>query len=162
MEYRIVIENHAQEGDTPVSTNAALGKNPSEGVPADKQQSDKGGNILSNVMVSTNVIKPYVQQAISFSVSKIEMETGSAALQQKAQAVTGVISSASGIVAAGIMGGPAAAGSAAAVMLLQTMLQATFNNERLQLQRRMEQESLSLQRSRLGMSVRQSRGGGIV
>lgn len=163
MEYRIVIDNNTRDGETPVSTNAATGKNPDEGVPVDQQKkSDDKSGVFSKVMVATNVVKPYVSQVVSFSVSNIEMETGSAALQRKAQAFSGLAGSATSIVTAGIMGGPAAAAAAAGTMMLQKLIQTEINRIAIQYQKQIEQENISLQRSRLGLSANRSRGGGVV
>jgi hypothetical protein len=162
-EYRILIENKTADEGAPVSTSPN-GENIPEAVPADKggKDSENGGGKLAQVMVATNVIKPYIQQAVSFSVSQIEMESGSASLQRRAEAFGGAASSVGGIVAAGIMGGPSAAVVAGATMLVQKIVQAEFQRMAIANQKRMEQESISLQRSRLGLSANRSRGGGVV
>lgn len=162
-EYRILIENKTADEGAPVSTSPN-GDNIPEAVPADKavKDSENGGGKLAQVMVATNVIKPYIQQAVSFSVSQIEMESGSASLQRRAEAFGSAASSVGGVVAAGIMGGPAAAVAAGATMLVQKIVQAEFQRMAIANQKRMEQESISLQRSRLGLSANRSRGGGVV
>ena len=160
--YRIIIENHAQEGETPVSTDSTNGGTPAPASPVTEQKTKVNKGFLSNVMVATNVIKPYVQQAISFGVSQVEMETGSASLQRRAQAYSSIGSSAISIVTAGIMGGAAGAAGAAGVMLLQTMIESAMNAQTIQNQKQMEQENIALRKSRAGLSINRSREGGVV
>jgi hypothetical protein len=161
LEYRIVIENKAKEKETPVSTDTGAGSNPNEGMPATDDAKQNGG-VLATAMVATQSIKPYVQQAVAFSVSQIEMETGSAALQRKANALSGTVGTVAGIVGGGIVGGWAGAAASAATMLVQKMIQTEFNRMAITNQRLLEQENISFQRSRLGLSANRSRGGGVV
>ena len=161
-EYRVIIENRTDDSGAPVSTGKSNAEQPSEGVPAKKKQERGSGNLMANVMVATNVIKPYVQQAASFGVSQIEMQTGSAALQRRAQAYASIGSSASSVITAGIMGGPAAALGAAGIMAFQSMIQAAMTHNVIQMQKQIEQESIELRKSRVGLSINRSRGGGTV
>lgn len=161
IKYRIVIENNTEEDPVPVST-APNGNAEKGGRPANGKKQNKDPGSIANVMVATNVIKPYIQQAAGFYVSRIEMETGSAMMQRKAQAFSQIGSTVSGIVSAGIMGGAGAALGAAGVLTIQSIIQAEFNKLTIQTQKQIEEESLVLQRSRAGMSTNRSRGGGTV
>ena len=160
--YHVIIENRTAENPTPVSTSASSAGDNEQASPVTPTSVNKGGSFLSNVMVSTNVIKPYIQQAASFGISQIEMDTGSAAMQRQYQAYSSIGSSASAIVTAGIMGGPAAMFGAAGMMVLQSMIQAEFTRQAINNQKQLEQESISLRKSRIGMSMNKSRGGGVV
>ena len=162
--YHVIIENRTAENPTPVSTSAqtsGAGDN-EQASPVTEPRVGKGGNFLSNVMVSTNVIKPYIQQAASFGISQIEMDTGSASMQRRYQAYTSIGSSAASIVTAGIMGGPAAMAGAFGVMMIQSLIQAEFTRQAINNQKQIEQENISLRKSRAGMSINRSRGGGVV
>lgn len=161
-EYRVIIENRTDDSGAPVSTGKSNAEQPSEGVPAQKKQSQNGGNLMANVMVATNVIKPYIQQAVSFGLSQIEMQTGSASLQRRAQAYSAIGSSVSSIVAAGMTGGLPAAVGAAGVMAIQSIFQSSMTYSAMQMQKQIEQDSIDLRRSRAGMSINRSRGGGTV
>jgi hypothetical protein len=161
--YRIVIENRAQSDPTPVSTNETQEQSSPNGEPITKKKTDsKKNNDFIKALVSVNTIKPYIMQAASFYVSQIEMETGSASTQRKAQAYAGIVASAGSIVSAGISGGPYAAAAAAAITALQTVIQTGINEANIANQKRLEQENIALRKSRLGMSVNRSRGGGTV
>jgi hypothetical protein len=161
-EYRIIIENRTDDSGAPVSTGKSNAEQPSEGVPAQKKQIQNGGNLMANVMVATNVIKPYIQQAVSFGLSQIEMHTGSASLQRRAQAYASIASGVSSIVTAGMMGGAPAAIGAAGLMAIQSTIQAAMTYSVIQMQKQVEQESIELRRSRVGLSINRSRGGGTV
>lgn len=157
MTYRLIIENQTDGNKTPVSTEGSQ----AEAAPVKKPDAKKGG-FLSNVMVATNVVRPYVQQAASFATSNIEMNTGSAAMQRKVEAFSGIGASAVSIVTAGIAGGAPAAAAAAGVLLIQKTLEAALNKMQIEMQKQVESENIALRKSRAGMSTNRSRGGGTV
>lgn len=156
MTYRLIIEDQTSGEKTPVSTEGHI----EEARPIKKDAKKQGG--LANVMVATNVVRPYVQQVASFGVSNIEMATGSAAMQRKVEAFSGIGATASSIVVAGIAGGAPAAAAAAGVLLIQKTLETALNKMQIEMQKQVENENIALSKSRAGMSTNRSRGGGTV
>ena len=155
--YRLIIEDQTSGTRTPVSTGGGV----EEAKPVQAKEKAKGST-MANVMVATNVVRPYVQQLVSFGVSNIEMATGSAAMQRKVEAFSGIGSTAVSIVTAGIVGGAPAAAAAAGVMLIQKTMEAALNKMQIEMQKRVENENIALRKSRAGMSTNRSRGGGTV
>jgi hypothetical protein len=161
-EYRVIIENRTDDSGAPVSTAGTNTKQAAEGAPVSAQKSKSSDGMMADVMVATNVIKPYVQQVASFGISQIEMSTGSADLQRKAQAFSSLASSTISVVAATAAGGLAAGAAAAGVMLLQGAIQSQMNFVTIRNQKLLEDESIALRKSRIGLSINGSRGGGVV
>jgi hypothetical protein len=83
-------------------------------------------------------------------------------MQRRAQAFSQIGGSAAGIISSAVIGGVPGAAIAVAMTALQTAIQTEFNRINLMTQKRIESENLSLQRSRAGMSINRSRGGGVV
>jgi hypothetical protein len=159
-EYRIIIENQTEEKTVPVSTDPNAAGSP--GGQVKEKTKGKEQSALAKAFVATNTVTPYVQQAINFSVSRIDMETGAAAMQRRAQAFSQIGGSAAGIISSAVIGGVPGAAIAVAMTALQTAIQTEFNRINLMTQKRIESENISLQRSRAGMSINRSRGGGVV
>ena len=163
-QYEIVIRNETKQGKTPIATSPNVGEQSSVASPITKTTVIKGTsqNGLASAIVATNVIKPYVQQAINFNISQIEMATGSAELQRKAQFFSNLGSSAMSIVAAGAVGGVVGAVGAVAMLGLSTVIETSINQANINNRNILEAENLQLARSRAGMVSNHSRGGGIV
>ena len=162
MKYEIVIRDQTEESEgTPVSVDSAAGASATDNkAPKEKDQKEQGA--LASALVAVGNIKPYVQQVIGFGASTIEMRSGSAEMQRKANLLSSVGSSAITIIAAGKAGGLKAAASTTATLAIQGALQYAMNQESNRLQAIMEAENLSLRRSRLGMSTNHSRFGGTI
>ncbi len=164
-QYEIIIRNETARRDTPIAAQPNVNGESAVASPITKKTASSEGknqNALASAIVATSAIKPYVQQMISMGISQIEMGTGSAELQRKAQAFNTLGSSALGIVAAGAVGGIGGALSAAAMMAVQSAIEAGVNYVSINNRKILETESLQLQKSRVGMVSNRSRGGGVV
>lgn len=160
--YEIVIRNETDGGNSPIATEPNVNGEGNAGSPITKKGGASSKNQLLSAVVATNTIKPYVQQAITFGVSQVEMTTGSPELQRKMQAVTGIASSVGGIVSSGIVGGWAGAAASAGMQLLQGIIQTSINQVNINNQKIIESENIALAKSRAGMVTNKSRGGGVV
>ncbi len=163
--YEIIIRNETKQRKTPIATEPNIDGESSVAAPITKSTASKGSgsrNALASAIVATNVIKPYIQQAISFGISQIDMQTGSAELQRKAQFWNNVGSSATSIIVAGAAGGPVGALGAAAMLGVTTAIETGINYVNINNRKILEAENLQLARSRAGMVTNHSREGGTV
>lgn len=161
-QYEIVIRNETKGNKTPVTSQPYTNGDSSVAVPISKKTTDSSGNnqnALASAIIAANVIKPYVQQAVSFGISQVEMKTGSAELQRKLNAYNQIGSSAVSIVAAGVIGGPVGALTAAGAMAVSIGIETAINAVNIQNRKTIEAENLQLARSRAGMVTNHSRGG---
>lgn len=163
--YEVILRNETTQRDTPIATDPNVDGESGIATPIKKKTTGADGknpNAMMSMVVATNYIKPYIQQAISVGISQIEMTTGSSELQRKMEVMSSVGSSIGGIVTAGIMGGIGGAAAAGAMLLIQKTIEASINSINIQNQKKIEQENLSLARSRAGMISSKSREGGTV
>lgn len=163
--YEIIIRNETKQRKTPIATEPSVDGGSYVASPITKSTASKGNgsqNALASAIVATNVIKPYIQQAISFGISQIEMQTGSAELQRKAQFLNNVGASATSIITAGVVGGVGGALGAAAMLGVTTAIETGINYVNINNRKILEAENLQLARSRAGMVSNHSRGGGVV
>lgn len=163
--YEVILRNETAQRDTPIATDPNVDGESGIAAPIKKKTTGADGknqNAMVSMVVATNVVKPYIQQAISVGISQVEMVTGSSELQRKMEIMNSIGSSVSGIVAAGIVGGLPGAAAAAAMLAVQKTIEASVNSINIQNQKKIEQENLSLARSRAGMISSRSREGGTV
>ena len=160
--YEIVIRNETSGGNSPIATEPNVDGEGSIATPITQKSSGSKQNRLVSAIVATNTIKPYVEQIANFGISQVEMTTGSPELQRKLQAASGVASTLSSITIGGVTGGWQGAAVAAAMQLIQGILQTSLNQININNQKQIESENLSLARSRAGMISNKSRGGGVV
>lgn len=158
--YEIVIRNETDGGNSPIATEPNVNGEGNAATPIKKSGESKGRLVSS--IVAVGAVKPYIEQAINFGVSQVEMRTGSAEMQRKAQAFSSVASTAGGMVIAGLTGGLGAAAAMAGMQLLQTIIQTSINQVNINNQKIIESENLALAKSRAGMVTNKSRGGGVV
>lgn len=161
-QYEIVIRNETSGQKTPVATQPYTNGGGSVATPITKKTTDANGNNqngFASAIVAANVIKPYVQQAMSFGISQVEMRTGSPELQRKLSAYSQIGSSATSIIAAGAMGGGVGVLAATAALALSTGIETAINAVNIQNKKTIEAENLQLAKSRAGMVSNHSRGG---
>ena len=96
-----------------------------------------------------------------FAVSQIEVSTGSAESQRRAQMISGAVGKLGGIVAAGMAGGAVGAAVAAGMVVVEGVVDSVYKGIEVENRKRLENESLYLRRSRLGMAINRSRTGGV-
>ena len=126
--YEIVIRNETDGGNSPIATEPNVNGEGNAATPITKKKATaESPNRLVSSIVAVGTIKPYIEQAINFGVSQVEMRTGSAEMQRKAQAFSSVASTAGGMVIAGLTGGLGAAAAMAGMQLLQTIIQTSIN-----------------------------------
>lgn len=159
--YEIVIRNETNGGNSPIATEPNVDGTGNAAEPITKKKVDTQNKMVSTI-VAVNTVKPYIEQAVNFGVSQVEMRTGSAEMQRKAQAFSSIGSTASGLVIAGLTGGISAMGAMAGMQLLQTIIQTSINQVNINNQKIIESENLALAKSRAGMVTNKSRGGGVV
>lgn len=114
---------------------------------------------LATALVAVKAVEPYVNQAVAFTISRIEFSTGSTELQQRAQIFSGAASSAYSIGMAAIVGGLPAAAVVAGAQILQTAISAMQNAVAIQDRKALEAETISNKKSRIGAISNRSRGG---
>ena len=113
---------------------------------------------LATALVAVKAVEPYVNQAVAFTISRIEFSTGSTELQQRAQIFSGAASSAYSIGMAAIVGGLPAAAVVAGAQILQTAISAMQNAVAIQDRKALEAETLANKKSRIGAISSRSRG----
>lgn len=161
MAIRVVITNATDEGRIPVATTAEpQGATAGSGVSKVKAEQQKDRGVAAAGLVAVQQIMPYVNTAVNFGVSQIQMTTGSAELQQRAQIVTGMASTAISIGLGAAVGGVPGAAISAALAALQSSITFAQNSIILNQQKVLEGENLRLKSSRVGMTVNRSRSGG--
>ena len=162
MAIEVIITDNTQGDRTPVSTQREPNGTDS-GRGADQNESERRADRGQSVagLVAIQQIMPYVNSAVNFSVSQIQMQTGSAELQQRAQLVTGMTSTAISIGLGAAVGGVHGAAVSAALAALQGAISYVQNSMIISQQKQLEDENLRLKRSRIGMTVNRSRTGGV-
>lgn len=161
MAIEVIITDTTQGDRVPVSTQAEpQGTTAGQGVSQSKAENkaDKGAVVAG--LVAVQQVMPYVNSAVNFGVSQIQMTTGSAELQQRVQIVTGMASSAISIGLGAAVGGVPGAAISAALAALQSSITFMQNSIVLNQQKVLEGENLRLKSSRVGMTVNRSRSGG--
>ena len=161
MAIEVIITDTTQGDRVPVSTQAEpQGTTAGQGVSQSKAENkaDKGAVVAG--LVAVQQIMPYVNTAVNFGVSQIQMTTGSAELQQRAQLVSGMASTAISIGLGAAVGGVPGAAISAALAALQSSITFAQNSIVLNQQKVLEGENLRLKSSRVGMTVNRSRSGG--
>lgn len=161
MAIEVIITDTTQGDRVPVSTQAEpQGTTAGQGVSQSKAENkaDKGAVVAG--LVAVQQIMPYVNSAVNFGVSQIQMTTGSAELQQRAQLVSGMASTAISIGLGAAVGGVPGAAISAALAALQSSITFAQNSIVLNQQKVLEGENLRLKSSRVGMTVNRSRSGG--
>lgn len=161
MAIEVIITDTTQGDRVPVSTQAEpQGTTAGQGVSQSKAENkaDKGAVVAG--LVAVQQVMPYVNSAVNFGVSQIHMTTGSAELQQRAQIVTGMASTAISIGLGAAVGGVPGAAISAALAALQSSITFAQNSIVLNQQKVLEGENLRLKSSRVGMTVNRSRSGG--
>ena len=164
-EIRILITDATSDDisdSAPVAT-AGAGKGGTAMSPTDEESAEKvkKTGAVAEGLVAVREITPFISQAMNFQVSQIEITTGSAEAQRKAQTMVGVISKGGGILVAVMTGGPYAAAIAALTTALQEIFTISQRYAEIQNDKRIESENLALRKSRLGMATNRSRTGGV-
>lgn len=158
----IIIRNETDGDNLPVSTqDSPKGTKAAKAVSQEEAARKKEKGELAAGLVAVHQVKPYIDQAINFGVSQIQATTGSAELQQRAQIVSGAISSGTSILLGAAVGGVPGAAVTAALSALQSSISFVQNSITIENNRRIEYENISLRKSRLGHSVNRSRTGGV-
>lgn len=161
--YEIILRNETRQGTTPVATTQSInGGGGYLAEPISYTSTDSKGNnknALASAIVAVNVIKPYVNKALAFGISQVEMQTGSAELQRKLTAYSEIGSTTLGIVSAGLIGGPGGAAVAAVTLAAQTAIETGLNWVSINNRKIIESENMQLAKSRAGMVSNRSRGG---
>lgn len=162
MAIEVIITDTTQGDRTPVATPTEP-KGTTAGQAATQDKAEKKGEKGETVagLVAIKQVMPYVNSAVNFSVSQIQMQTGSAELQQRAQIVSGMASTAISIGLGAAVGGVPGAAVSAALAALQGAISYVQNSMIIAQQKRLEDENLQLKRSRIGMTVNRSRTGGV-
>ena len=161
-EVRIIITDETSNEGAPVSTPKS--SNPTTPMaPTDEKgskRSERNGAIAAG-LVAYRELSPFISQAVQFGISQIEVNTGSAETQRKAQILSSIAGTGGSIVIAGISGGPYAALAAAGMAAIQGATNAIYRSTEIQNQKRLESEELTLRKSRLGLATNRSRTGGV-
>lgn len=159
IKYSITIRDDTESQDKVVADSSVESTTVAPGKALDQKKADKAASSgsLTSALVAVKTIEPYIQQAANFAVSQISFQNGSTELQQRAQAFSGIASSAIAIGAVAISN-PIAAASMAGMQMLQKSISLFTNYVNIQNQKTLEQENLALRRSRAGMLAGRSRG----
>lgn len=158
----IIIRNETDGDNIPVSTkDSPKGTKAAKAVSQEEAARKKERGELVAGLVAVQQVKPYVDQAINFRFSQIQATTGSAELQQRAQLVSGAVSSGTSIILGAAVGGVTGAAATAALSVLQSSISFVQNSITIENNRRIERENINLRKSRLGQSVNRSRTGGV-
>lgn len=162
MAIEVIITDTTAGDRTPVSTQAEpQGTTAGQGVSQSKAEKSNDKGMVAAGLVAVQQVMPYVNSAVNFGVSQIQMTTGSAELQQRMQIVSGMASAGISIGLGAAIGGVPGAAISAALSALQSSISFVQNSIMVGQQRQLEAENLALKKSRLGMTVNRSRTGGI-
>lgn len=160
-QYRVIIEDNTENrADVPVSGSDDMTRPVRPGATPTVSKAtkavDKGA--VAAGLVAVCQIRPYVDTAINFCVSQISLTTGSEEAQQRAQAVNGMVSSATSLGIAAIAGGIPGLAAAAGMMAIAF----AQHNYTVNVKKAIEAENINLRTSRLGAATNRSRQGGVV
>lgn len=161
-EVRIVITDETATEGAPVSTPKS-GSPTTPMAPSDEKgskRSERNGAIAAG-LVAYRELSPFISQAVQFSISQKEFNTGLAESQRKAQILSSMSGAGMSIVVAGFSGGPYAAAAAAGMAAIQGIASTFYKSMEIQNQKRLENEELALRKSRLGLATNRSRTGGV-
>ena len=157
-EVRIIITDETGSEGAPVSTQGS-GSSSTAMPPKDEKEAEKAKRAGASSMglVAVRKIAPFISQAVNFQISQIEITTGNAEAQRKAQMLSNAAGNIGSVVVAGMSGGP----WAVAIVAAQGILSVAQRSIEIQNQKQLESENLALRKSRLGMSTNRSRTGGV-
>lgn len=162
MAIEVIITDTTRSDRTPVSTpTAPQGSEDTQGVSQTRAERSADKGVAAAGLVAVQHVMPYVNTAINFGVSQIQMQTGSAELQRKAQVVTSAVSFAANVTMSAVVGGIPGAAVSIALQTVQSMINMTQRSIEIQNQKTLENENISYKRSRMGMTVNRSRTGGV-
>lgn len=162
MAIEVIIRDETIGDRTPVTTtNEPEGTTAGHGVSQQKAEAKADKGMMAAGLVAVQQAMPYVNTAINFGVSQIQMRTGSAELQQRAQIVSGLASTAISIGLGAAIGGVKGAAISAALQVVQGSISFVQNSITISQQKAFESENLRLKSSRVGMTVNRSRTGGV-
>lgn len=161
MAIEVIITDTTKNSRTPVSTTTApQGSEDTQGVSQTKAEKNADKGMMAAGLVAVQHVMPYVNTAINFGVSQIQMQTGSAELQRKAQVVTSAVSFTSNVTMSALVGGLPGAAVSVALQAVQGMINMNQRSIEIQNQKTLENENISYKRSRMGITVNRSRTGG--
>lgn len=162
MAIEVIITDTTLGDRTPVTTQKEpQGMEAGQGVSQTKAEKKNERGAVVAGLVAVQQVMPYVNNAVNFGVSTIQMQTGSAELQQRAQIVSGAVSAVVSIGLGAAVGGVPGAAVSAALQVLQSTITFAQNTAIIAMQKNLEAENLRLKTSRIGMTVNRSRTGGI-
>lgn len=159
---KILITNETEGDRVPVSTSDSP-QGTSAAAPINQQKAEQAkdrGAIVAGVVVAQQ-FKPYVDTVINFGISQIQATTGSVELQQRAQVVSSAMSAVASIGMGAVVGGVAGAAISAALTVVSGAITSVQNGIAIDINRRIERESIDRKTARLGQSVNRSRTGGV-
>lgn len=162
IKYSITIRDESESKEQTVATSAASVQqtDAAPGAPMTSKSTTAASNAgkLTTALVAVKTVEPYVNQAVSFAVSRVEFATGSTELQQRAQVFSSAASSAYSIGMAAAVGGLPAAAVMAGGQLLQTAITSIQTATTIREQKALEGETIANRRSRIGAISNRSRG----
>jgi hypothetical protein len=162
MAIEVIITDTTQGDRVPVSTKTEpTGTTAGQGVSQAKAEGKADKGAVAAGLVAVQQVMPYVNAAVNFGVSQIQATTGSAEMQQRAQILSGMSSTAISIGLGAAVGGVPGAAISAALSALQESISFIQNSITINTNRRIERESIDRKTSRLGQSVNRSRTGGV-
>lgn len=157
-EYVIRIEDKtSQTSAAPVASQSVQNEQP--GQQKQSKQASAGDYIVSRAIV------PMAKSVSSFAVASVGISTGSQELQQRTDFAVSmantVLGAASTVIGAmSVIGGPVGTAVGVGVAAISVATQYGIKYAQMQQQMRLEEEQLSLYRSRMGAGFNQSRNGG--
>ena len=160
-EVRIIITDETSGEGAPVATPQSNAPSTPMAPASPKEAKKTSQKAVAAGLVAYREISPYISQAVQFQISQIEVTTGSAETQRKAQFLSSAIGTGVSVVVAGFAGGPAAAAAAAGMAAIQGITSAFYRSMEIQNQKMRENENLALRKSRLGLATNRSRTGGV-
>ena len=162
-EIRIILSDETAgggEASAPVATTGGGGETPMAPVSEKGAKAAKKKGSSSMGLVAVRTVTPYISKAAQFGVSQIEMMTGSAELQRKAEYFVEITGKIGSIGTAAAAGGWAGAAAAVGQLIAETAMESAMRSIQVYFMKKEEKENLALRRSRLGASINHSRTGG--
>lgn len=114
---------------------------------------DENNNGLIGTAIAYKSLKNFTEQAISYNVSTLELTTGNSESQARMQFAINTVNDSI------VLGGAIASGNylSAVLTMMNKVTSIVFNQSKIDLKQRVENESLSVSRQRAGIAFNRSR-----
>ena len=155
--YNIILKNETEGTRTPVATQESASQGGAVGTPAGKsiakQAERQGTESINASLITFQTIKPFVSQMANNASGELSMYSGAVELQQRTNAAIAISGQVTGVVTAGIAGGPIGMALALSALAVSN----AYAERNLALKNQIEQENTNIKASRFKLATDRSR-----